>query len=148
MDTLRHDIRYAIRTMLKSPGFTVVAALALALGIGANTAIFSVVNSVLLRPLNYKDPGRLVHVHRMQPPIERGPISRPDFFEWRDKQEVFAGIGAYDFQTLNLTGGDQAERIVAARVTGNFFELFDISPAAGRLIGAADDEPGASRVAV
>jgi putative ABC transport system permease protein len=148
MGTLLHDIRYAIRTMLKTPGFTGVAVLALALGIGANTAIFSVVNAVLLRPLPYKDPDKLVHVHRMQPPIERGPISRPDFFEWRDKQEVFAGIGAYDYQTLNLTGGDQAERIVAARVTGNFFELFDVTPAAGRLISAADDEPGASRVAV
>ncbi len=148
METLLHDTRYAIRTMLKTPGFTGVAVLALALGIGANTAIFSVVNAVLLRPLPYKDPDRLVHVHRMQPPIERGPISRPDFFEWRDKQEVFAGIGAYDYQTLNLTGGDQAERIVAARATGNFFDLFDVSPAAGRLISAADDEPGASRVAV
>jgi putative ABC transport system permease protein len=148
MGTLLHDIRYAIRTMLKTPGFTGIAIVALALGIGANTAIFSVVNAVLLRPLPYKDPDKLVHVHRMQPPIERGPISRPDFFEWRDKQEVFAGIGAYDYQTLNLTGSDQAERIFAARVTGNFFELFDVPPAAGRLISAADDEPGASRVAV
>ncbi len=148
MGTLLHDTRYAIRTMLKTPGFTGVAIIALALGIGANTAIFSVVNAVLLRPLPYKDPDHLVHVHRMQPPIERGPISRPDFFEWRDKQEVFSGISAYDYQTLNLTGRDQAERLLAARVTGKFFELFDIPPAAGRLISADDDEPGASRVAV
>ena len=148
MDTLRHDIRYAIRTMLKSPGFTVVAALALALGIGANTAIFSVVNSVLLRPLPYKDPGRLVHVHRMQAPIERGPISRPDFFEWRDKQEVFSDIGAYHYQVLNLTGRDQAERISGVRVTGNFFSLFDVPPAAGRYFSPSDDQPGSSPVAV
>jgi putative ABC transport system permease protein len=148
MSKLIQDIRYAARTMMKTPGFTIVAVLALALGIGANTAIFSVVNAVLLRPLPYKDPDKLVHVHRMQPPIERGPISRPDFFEWRDKQEVFAGIGCYDFQTLNLTGSDQAERIVAARVTGNFFDLFDVPPATGRLISLSDDQPGASRVAV
>ena len=148
MGSLLHDIRYAIRTMLKAPGFTGVAILALALGIGANTAIFSVVNAVLLRPLPYKDPDKLVHVHRMQAPIERGPISRPDFFEWRDKQEVFAGIASYDFQTLNLTGSDQAERIVAARVTGNFFDLFDVPPATGRLISTSDDEPSAGRVAV
>ena len=148
MDTLRHDIRHAIRTMLKSPGFTIVAALALALGIGANTAIFSVVNSVLLRPLRYKDPGRLVHVHRMQAPIERGPISRPDFFEWRDKQEVFSDIGAYHYQVLNLTGGDQAERIIGVRVTGNFFSLFDVPPAAGRYFGPSEDQPGSSPVAV
>ncbi len=148
MDNLIHDIRYALRTMLKSPGFTAIAVLALALGIGANTAIFSVVNSVLLRPLPYKDPGRLVHVHRMQPPIERGPISRPDFFEWRDKQEVFSGIGAYDYQILNLTGGDQAEKLTGARVTGNFFSLFDVPPAAGRFFGPSDDRPGSNPVAV
>jgi len=148
MYNFRHDIRYALRTMLKSPGFTAIAVLALALGIGANTAIFSVVNSVLLRPLPYKDPGRLVHVHRMQAPIERGPISRPDFLEWRDKQEVFSGIGAYHFQILNLTGSDQAEKIVGARVTGNFFSLFDIPPAAGRFFGPNDDQPGSSPVVV
>ena len=148
METFLHDLRYALRTMLKSPGFTAVAVLALALGIGANTAIFSVVNSVLLRPLPYKDPGRLVHVHRMQAPIERGPISRPDFFEWRDKQEVFSGIGAYHFQVLNLTGSDQAEKVIGARVTGNFFSLFDVPPAAGRFFGPSEDQPGASRVVV
>ncbi len=148
MERLLHDTRYAIRTMLKAPGFTGIAVIALALGIGANTAIFSVVNSVLLRPLPYKDPGRLVHVHRMQAPIERGPISRPDFFEWRDKQEVFSDIGAYHFQTLNLTGADQAERIVGARVTGNFFALFGVPPAAGRFFGPSDDQPGSDRVAV
>ncbi|HLF85316.1 MAG TPA: ABC transporter permease [Blastocatellia bacterium] len=148
METFLHDLRYALRTMLKSPGFTAVAVLALALGIGANTAIFSVVNSVLLRPLPYKDPGRLVHVHRMQAPIERGPISRPDFFEWRDKQEVFSGIGAYQFQVLNLTGSDQAEKVIGARVTGNFFSLFDVPPAAGRFFGPSEDQPGASRVVV
>jgi predicted permease len=148
MQTFLHDIRYAIRTMLKSPGFTIIAVLALALGIGANTAIFSVVNSVLLRPLPYKDPGRLVHVHRMQPPIERGPISRPDFFEWRDKQEVFSDIGTYNLQILNLTGGDQAERVTGARVTGNFFSMFDVPPAAGRYFGPSEDQPGSSPVAV
>ena len=148
METFLYDIRYAIRTMLKAPGFTIIAALALALGIGANTAIFSVVNAVLLRPLPYKDPDRLVHVHRMQAPIKRGPISRPDFFEWRDKQEVFSDIGAYHWQTLNLTGGDQAERINGARVTGNFFALFDVPPAAGRFIGPSEDQPGSSPVAV
>jgi putative ABC transport system permease protein len=148
MQTLINDIRYAIRTMLNSPGFFAIAVIALALGIGANTAIFSVVNSVLLRPLPYKDPDRLVHVHRMQPPIERGPISRPDFFEWRDKQEVFSGIGAYHFRTLNLSGSDQAERLIGASVTGNFFELFDFPAAAGRYFGQSDDQPGASPVAV
>jgi len=148
METLLKDIRYAARVLLQKPGFTAIAVVALALGIGANTAIFSVVNGVLLRPLPYRNPERLVHVHRMQPPIERGPISRPDFFEWRDKQEVFSDIGAYHFQILNLTGKEQAERLVAARVTGNFFSLFDIPPASGRFFGPSDDQPGSSRVAV
>ena len=148
MDTLLQDFRYAIRTMLRTPGFTAIAVLALALGIGANTAIFSVVNSVLLRPLPYKESQRLVHVHRMQPPIERAPISRPDFFEWRDQQQVFSDIGAYHFQTLNLTGTDQAERINGVRVTGNFFKMFGVAPAAGRFFDQSDDQPGSARVAV
>src|ERR1043166_9144475 len=143
-----HDIRYAIRTMLKTPGFTIIACLALALGIGANTSIFSVVNAVLLKPLPYKDSARLVHVHRMQPPIERAPISRPDFFDWRDKQEVFSDIGAYHYQTLNLTGTDQAERLSAAQVTGNFFSLFGVAPIAGRFFDNSDDRPDSNAVVV
>jgi putative ABC transport system permease protein len=143
-----NDIRYAIRTMLKTPGFTIIACLALALGIGANTSIFSVVNAVLLKPLPYKDSARLVHVHRMQPPIERAPISRPDFFEWRDKQEVFSEIGAYHYQTLNLTGTDQAERLSAIQATGNFFALFGVSPAAGRFFDVTDDRPDSNPVVV
>src|SRR6059036_167055 len=118
------DLHYAFRQLLKNPGFTAVAALTLALGIGANTAIFSVVNAVLLRPLPYKDPDRLVHVHRMQPPIQRAPISRPDYFEWENQQEVFEGIAAFFYRTYNLTGVDQAERLTGARVTGSFFPMF------------------------
>ncbi|HSB11413.1 MAG TPA: ABC transporter permease [Blastocatellia bacterium] len=148
METLIQDTRYAIRTMLQSPGFTAVAVLALALGIGANTAIFSVVNAVLLRPLPYTDPDRLVHVHRMQPPIARAPISRPDYFEWENQQQVFQGIAAFFYRTYNLTGVDQAERLNAARVTGGFFSLFGINPAAGRFIDNDDDKAGGARVAV
>ena len=148
METLFQDTRYAIRTMLKSPGFTVVAVLALALGIGANTAIFSVVNAVLLRPLPYKDPDRLVHLHRMQPPIQSAPISRPDYFEWENQQEVFQGIAAFFWRTYNLTGVDQAEKLAGARVTGSFFSLFGMSPAAGRFLDSSDDRPGGARIAV
>jgi putative ABC transport system permease protein len=148
METLLNDTRYAIRTMLKSPSFTAVSVIALALGIGANTAIFSVVNAVLLRPLPYKDPDRLVHVHRMQPPIQRGPISRPDYFEWETQQEVFQGLAAFFWRTYNLTGVDQAEKLAGARVTGSFFSLFGMSPASGRFFDSSDDQPGAPRIAV
>jgi predicted permease len=148
METLIQDTRYAIRTMLKSPGFTVIAVLALALGIGANTAIFSVVNAVLLRPLPYKDADRLVHVHRMQPPIQRAPISRPDYFEWENQQEVFQGIAAFFYRTYNLTRVDQAERLTGARVTGSFFPLFGVTPSTGRFFDASDDKAGGARAAV
>jgi len=148
METLLHDARYAIRTMLKSPGFTAVAVIALALGIGANTAIFSVVNAVLLRPLPYKEPERLVHVHRMQPPIQHAPISRPDYFEWENQQQVFQGIAAFFYRTYNLTGVDEAEKLAGARVTGSFFALFGVAPVAGRFFDESDDQPGASRIAV
>jgi putative ABC transport system permease protein len=149
LETLWQDVQYGIRMLVKTPGFTVISVLALALGIGANTAIFSVVNAVLLRPLPYNDPDRLVHVLRTQPPIMRGPISRPDFMEWQAQQKVFQRIAAYYPETYNLTGIDEAERIGGARVTESFFELFGIAPARGRFWSSAEEQAGSSgRVAV
>src|SRR5436190_7681921 len=111
MQTLLQDLRYGARMLLKNPGFTLIAVLTLALGIGANTAIFSVVNAVLLRPLPYAQPERIVYVFRMQPPILRGPISRPDFFEWQAQNQSFQNLAAFTPGTYNLTGVDQAERL-------------------------------------
>jgi len=148
METLINDLRYGFRSLLKRPAFTAVAVVTLALGIGANTAIFSVVNAVLLRPLPYKDPDRLVHVLRRQPPIMRGPISRLDYFEWQNQNKVFQEIGAYYQDSFNLTGVDEAERLNAARVTRSFFSLFGLPPAAGRYFLAAEDQVGAARTAV
>jgi putative ABC transport system permease protein len=152
LETLWQDAQYGVRMLVKNPGFTVVSVLALALGIGANTAIFSVVNAVLLRPLPYADPDRLVHALRTQPPIMRGPISRPDFMEWQAQQKVFKGIAAYYNETYNLTGIDEAERIGGARVTESFFQLFGIAPAQGRFFlstaDQADSSSGNGRVAV
>jgi putative ABC transport system permease protein len=150
LETLWQDVQYGIRMLVKNPGFTVVSVLALALGIGANTAIFSVVNAVLLRPLPYRDPDRLVFVLRTQPPIMRGPISRPDFFEWQTQQKVFQEIAAYYPESYNLTGVEEAERIAGVRVTEGFFSLFGIAPAHGRFFLPADDQAGSSggRVAV
>src|SRR5215210_101640 len=142
LETLWQDIRFGARMLIKNPGFTVIAVLALALGIGANTAIFSVVNAVLLRPLPYKDSDRLVHVLRTQPPIMRGPISRPDFMEWQAQQKVFQDIASYYFETYNLTGTDEAERLAGARVTGSFFPLFGLSPAQGRFFLPPEDQAG------
>lgn len=148
LSALRQDLRYGVRMLVKNPGFTAVAVLALALGIGANTAIFSVVHAVLLRPLPYKDSERLMHVFRTQPPILRGPISRPDFLEWQSQQRVFQEVAAYYTEAFNLTGPDEAERVGGARVTGNFFSMFAAVPARGRVLLPADDEAGSERVAV
>jgi putative ABC transport system permease protein len=148
LETLWQDVQYAARMLVKNPGFTSVSVLALALGIGANTAIFSVVNAVLLRPLPFRDPDRLVHVLRTQPPIMRGPISRPDFFEWRAQQKVFQEVAAFYYQTYNLTDLDESKRVGGVRVTGNFFSLFGLAPARGRYFLPAEDEAGGGRVAV
>src|SRR5215210_6332420 len=148
LETLWQDIRFGARMLIKNPGFTVIAVLALALGIGANTAIFSVVNAVLLRPLPYKDPDRLVYVLRTQPPIMRGPISRPDFLEWQSQQKVFQDVAAYYFETFNLTGIDEAERVVGTRVTENFFSLFGVAAARGRFFLPSDGQAGAGHVAI
>jgi putative ABC transport system permease protein len=134
--------------LIKNPGFTAISALALALGIGANTAIFSVVNAVMLRPLPYKDPDRLVHVHRTQPPIMRGPISRPAFLEWQAQQKVFQEMAAFYPEAFNLTGSDDAERVVGSRVTEGFFQMFGVAPAQGRYFLASDNQIGGGRVVV
>ena len=92
MNKFWQDLRFGTRMLAKKPGLTFVAVLTLALGIGANTAIFSVVNAVLLKPLPYAQPERLVYIFRMQPPIMRGPISRPDYFEWQSQNQSFQNI--------------------------------------------------------
>ena len=145
-EALWQDIKFGARMLLKNPGFTAISVLALALGIGANTAIFSVVNAVLLRPLPYTDPDRLVHVHRTQPPIMRGPISRPAFLEWQAQQKVFQEIAAFHSDAFILTGSDEAERIVGARVTEGFFPMFGIAPAQGRFLLPSDNQAGGGRV--
>src|SRR5215208_81211 len=109
MDTLLQDIRYGMRTLLKSPGFTAIAVIALALGIGANTAIFSVVNSLLLRPLPYSDPERLVQLWEAN--LKKGrsemPASYPNFADWRDQNKVFEHVVAYSNWSFNLMGTDE-----------------------------------------
>jgi predicted permease len=148
LETLWQDVQYAARMLVKNPGFTAVAVLALALGIGANTAIFSVVNAVLLRPLPFRDPDRLVHVLRTQPPIMRGPISRPDFLEWRAQQKVFEDVAAFYYKTYNLTDLDESKRVSGVSVTGGFFSLFGVPPAQGRYFLPSEDEAGGGHVAV
>src|SRR5437868_7117906 len=104
MQTLLQDLRYGARMLLRNPGFTIVAVLALTLGIGATTAIFSVVNSVLLKPLPYPESERLVFLSEWSPQIEGMSIAYPNFIDWREQNDAFENIGVYRRQSYNLTG--------------------------------------------
>ncbi|HEV3469193.1 MAG TPA: ABC transporter permease [Pyrinomonadaceae bacterium] len=147
MRTLLLDARHALRTLVKSPGFTAVAVLALALGIGANTAIFSVINSVLLRPLPYREPDRLVFVmENFQQ--QDSAVSFPNFADWREQNRVFEELAASRLTSFNLTGAGEAERLQGRMVTANFFEALGVEPAAGRDFTPEEDRPGGEAVAV
>jgi putative ABC transport system permease protein len=148
MQTFWQDLRYGARMLLKKPGFTLVAVLTLALGIGATTAIFSVVNAVVLRPLPYREPERLMWVYRMQPPVYRTLISGPAFRDFVAQQQVFEPFVAHYDETMILTETDPAERLPGRRVTANFFALFGVEPERGRFFLPEDDAAGAPRVAV
>ncbi len=132
----------------RSPAFTAVAVLTLALGIGANTAIFSVINAVLLRPLPYKDPERLVFVWGQNPRIGHEGASLPDFTDWRSQNTAFEGMAGLAGQSFNLTSGDEPERLLGYAATANLFPLLGVEPALGRGFRAGEDKPGAERVAI
>jgi predicted permease len=150
MDTLLKDIRYGIRTLTKSPGFTIVAVVALTLGIGANTAIFSIVNSVLLRPLPYSDPSRLVQLWEANVAKARNeiPASYPNFADWRDQNHVFDQVVAYSDWSFNLTGSGEPERIRSSIVSPAFFSVLGINPIRGRVFSLGEDEKGKDLVVV
>ena len=150
METLLKDIRYGVRGLLKRPGFTVVAVLTLALGIGANTAIFSVVNAVLLRPLQFRDPDRLVMIWE-DAAFLGFPKNTPapaNYVDWKTQSKSFEDVAATAEWTFNLTGDGTPERVAAYGVTANFFPIFGVSPALGRGFTPDDDRPGAHKVAV
>jgi putative ABC transport system permease protein len=150
MDTFLRNLRHGLRTLAKSPGFTVVAILTLALGIGANTAIFSVVNSVLLQPLSYPNPERLVELELSGPHGNSDVTSIPKFNVWRDQTQVFDSVAAYDFggPGINLTGGDRPEQIQGIRVSADYFRVFGAPMTIGRTFSAEEDRPGGPAVAV
>src|SRR5436190_1270574 len=140
MDTLLKDLRYGIRSLLKRPAFTVVAVLTLALGIGVNTAIFSVINAVLLRPLPYSDPARLITFRSNQ--------SAPDLADVEAQSRAFSKLGGEVRQALDYTAGNEPVQIQTGQVTGGFFETLGIKAERGRMITAADDKSGAPFVVV
>jgi predicted permease len=150
MNSLVKDIRFAARSLLKHPGFTAIAVVTLALGIAANTAIFSVVNAVLLQPLNYPEPERLMVVNELTPQQDVGPIelSYPNWLEVQQRAKSFEQIAGVTFNsyTMNLNGS--TSRVSAMGVSSNLFPLLRATPAQGRTFLAEEDKPGANRVAV
>jgi putative ABC transport system permease protein len=147
---MTRDIRYALRGLLKRPGFTAIVVITLALGIGTNTAIFSVVNAVLLRPLPYPDSDRIVIVwHRWElRGLDRLSLSPHEFIEYRDRNHSFSAIAAYVPGSRDLTGAGDAERIEAARVTDQFFPVLGTPALRGRTLVTEENEPGSEQVAV
>jgi putative ABC transport system permease protein len=150
MDTLLRDIKYSIRRLQKSPAFTAITVITLALGIGANTAIFSVVNTILLRPLPYREPERLVTIDHFYPSLNdmRAPVSARGFRDYRDKTQSFEAVAVETGWGVNLTGTGDPERIPGVKVSGDWFRALGISPARGRALQRDDDEPGREHVVV
>lgn len=147
MNSVWHDLRYAARNLSKSAGFTAVAVLTLAIGIGANTAIFSVVNAVLLRPLPFPEPDRLVRVYENDEAV-RGTASPPNFVDWQRDNSVFESMGAYVQTAVALTGVGEAKRVAGSAVTGDFFSVLRTTPMLGRAISPAETVEGQERVVV
>ncbi len=142
------DLRYGIRLLAKRPGFSAVAVLALALGIGANTAIFSVVNAVLLRPLPFKDPDQLVMLWEKPPRALRNVVSARNFLDWRDHSQNFEQMTAVTGESFNLSDVSEPEQILIVKASANLFDLLGATPALGRTFLAGEDQGGHDRVVV
>ena len=150
MEVLIQDLRYAVRSFLKRPGFLAIAISTLALGIGATTAMFTVVNSVVLRPLQFPEPERIVLLEGVYPRlgITESNVSVPDIVDWQQQSQSFEHIAAFVSGGVILNTGDETERLRAARVSADFFPLFRTNPASGRPLQAADAQPGSEPVVV
>jgi len=152
LESLIQDTHYGLRTLRRSPGFTITAVLTLALGIGACTAIFSLVNAVLIRSLPYGDPSRLVYLYTPNPrynlPAEMFGPAYGDFYDIKRESHSFQSVTAFDQSMFSLASQGSAERVSAALVDGDFFQTFQSSPELGRTITADDNRPGHERVAI
>ncbi len=150
LEYIWHDVRFAVRSLLKAPAFTVVAILVIAVGIGANTAVFSVINTVLLKPLTYPDPQSLVHLMNTGDQGSFPGANVPKYNIWRQQTGIFHQVAAYDTggAGLNLTGNDQPEQVQGVHVTTDYFSILGAPVIAGRTFTAAEDSPHGGNVAV
>ena len=140
---LRHDLRYAVRSLRASPGFTAVALLTLAVGIGASTTIFSVANAVLLRPFPYHQPERIVRLYETNPATETFAVSEPDYLDWRQRVRGMSQLAAFSGQTVSLLGDGDPEQLTALLATPSLFPLLGVRPVLGRLFRDEETKPGA-----
>ncbi len=148
MQTLLQDMRYGARMLIKQPGFTLIALLTVAFGVGANTAIFSVINAVLLRPLPYDESERLALYNERSPQMDGMSISWPNYTDWRAQQRVFEEMAVFNRGDYNLTGSGEPERILAGQVTASLFTTLRVRAALGRVFTADEDKPGGPPVVI
>ena len=148
MGALLQDLRFGVRAMRKTPGVTAVAVLALALGVGANTAMFSIVNAVLLRPLPYTQPERLLQLYTSMPQFREASVSYPNFLDWRQRSGSFDLMAAYRGDTFNLTGQATPERLRGQMASAEIFPTLDVKPIVGRTFGVDEDRRGSAPVVV
>jgi putative ABC transport system permease protein len=153
MRTLFADLRYGVRVLLRAPSFAIAVVAVLALGIGANTAIFSIVNAVLLRPLPYESPDRLVRLFHVPPQatfpgMRRFSVSAANYFDWKRGAQLFENMSIYRFRQFTITGGSSAEAVVAGAVDADFFHVTKTRPALGRIFLPEEDTPGGGHVVI
>ncbi len=148
MQTLFQDLRFGVRMLMKKPGFTLIAVITLALGIGANTALFSVVNAALLRPLPFNQAEQLVMVYTRTGAYARDLVAWPELLDWRAQSQSFASLSAFTTQSVNLTGRTEPSRVVGGFVSADFFSMLGVEPALGRGFLANEDAAGAEKVGV
>ncbi len=144
------DLRYGLRLVRRNPGFAAVAVLTLGLGIGANCAMFSVINVILLRPLPYKNAGRIVALwqNNSKRALGRQLVSVPDYFDWKEQSTAFDGMAAWNFQYFNLTGADEPERVEGFKVTADYFPILGVDAALGRTFLPEEEQSGRDRVVI
>lgn len=150
MSTFIQDIRYSVRTLMNSPGFTIVAILTLALGIGANTALFTVVNAVILKPLPYPDPEQLAMIWQSYPDegYDQASVSAPNYMDWRKQSESFRDMSTFRYKAYNLVRSEEPVRLIGVTATSGFFNILGVQPILGRIFLEHEDQPDAEPVIV
>src|SRR5260221_4824193 len=148
MMSFLQDVRFGLRVLAKNPGFTAIAILTLALGIGANTALFSVVNGVLLNPLPFPNPDELVAVYTKSPTFQESSIAYPNFLDWQKDNHSFAALSAFRSDDYNLVGAGEPERVHIHMISAEFFPALGLQPLLGRVFRPEEDQAGAGPVAI